>query len=593
MSTLGSLVVELKADIGSFQASMDRAAHITQQRMQSMDRAVGIARNAFAGLLAGFSVTALASWIKGTIDLADEMNDLSQKVGVTVEHLTELRYAGQTAGVGMESLETGIRKLSVNITNGAEALDRLGIASKDSGGNLRNSYDVLVEIADRFSRMQDGAQKTALAIEIFGRSGADLIPLLNQGAAGLAKLAEEARRAGVVMSTDMAKAADQFNDEMVRLKATVSGVGISIANELLPWLNEMLSEFQRGQKITKSFWESVLVFGTINPFKTVQENIRTLNDDIERLEKKREATSSARARGLVDAEIDRARKQLQFLKETAQDEALKGSGGILDAKDARARGRAAAPFVPAPERVKGGRKGGRDGDDGVLNRQHINAMAEAWEKLGDKRAEALTDPLDVPLNADHIRAMTEAWKQSWKEMDRSATEVLEGLDFEAEDASESMIESMREVGAETAREFGGILASGERTFGRLRDVAGRFLAELVSKGLGKLVGGALGGGDPNLAQDIDLFAAEGRAIGGPVSPRRAYLVGEHGPEMFTPSGAGAVTPNAALGGVTILQNITVDARSDLASVRYAMAVAREQAKADILNSMRRGGVFAR
>jgi phage-related minor tail protein len=89
-----------------------------------------------------------------------------------------------------------------------------------------------------------------------------------------------------------------------------------------------------------------------------------------------------------------------------------------------------------------------------------------------------------------------------------------------------------------------------------------------------------------------LFGA--RAMGGPVSSNTPYMVGERGPELFVPNGAGSIVPNNKLGGggVTVVQNINIDSRTDRSSIMAAMNQAKEQAKAEIYRSMKSGGAFA-
>lgn len=101
--------------------------------------------------------------------------------------------------------------------------------------------------------------------------------------------------------------------------------------------------------------------------------------------------------------------------------------------------------------------------------------------------------------------------------------------------------------------------------------------------------------DPSVSFLTDLFKGfGGRALGGPVSSNTPYMVGERGPELFVPNGAGSIVPNNKLGGggVTVVQNISIDSRSDRASIMAAMNQAKEQAKAEIYRSMKSGGAFA-
>ena len=176
----------------------------------------------------------LAADFKGAIDTGDQLNKLSQKTGIAVEKLSELAYAGDLADVNLESLATGIKKLSVNMaeaatntnSKAAEAFKALGVAVKDSNGNLRSSDAVMADLADRFASMKDGAGKTALAVALFGKAGADLIPLLNQGGQGLADMADEAKKLGLVMTGETAKNAEEFNDNVKKLSLSTSALAV-------------------------------------------------------------------------------------------------------------------------------------------------------------------------------------------------------------------------------------------------------------------------------------------------------------------------------------------------------------------------------
>jgi hypothetical protein len=121
----------------------------------------------------------------------------------------------------------------------------LGIAVTDSAGKLRPMDEVMMEVADRFASMENGAEKTALAIKLFGRSGSELIPFLNLGRAGLAELRKEAERLGIVMSDSDAAASDKFKDALVSLKASVQGVGMTIGKILIPAGQQIIDMFTR------------------------------------------------------------------------------------------------------------------------------------------------------------------------------------------------------------------------------------------------------------------------------------------------------------------------------------------------------------
>ena len=187
-----------------------------------------------AGAAAGF-----IALTKAAIDNADKLSKASQKMGMTVEALSRLQYAAKLSGVELSGLQTGMNALARNMAAGSEAFKQLGVAITNSDGTLRSSVSVIGDIADRFAGMEDGATKTALALEIFGRSGADLIPLLNGGSAGLAAMAQEADNVGATISGTTGKAAEKFNDTLAKIEATMGGVVNKVMVAALPALQSL------------------------------------------------------------------------------------------------------------------------------------------------------------------------------------------------------------------------------------------------------------------------------------------------------------------------------------------------------------------
>ena len=209
---------------------------MTQDRAQLLITAVDQTRSAFdsirgnlaklgnesnrvKGLLAGLgvslSVAGFAAMIKNAIDAADQLNKLSQKIGISVEALSTLRFAAQLSDVSLETLQKGIKGLSQNIAeantgigDGAQVFDALGISVKNADGSMKSTEAVLLQMADVFANLEDGAVKTALAVKLFGKSGMDMIPFLNQGAAGINQLTAEAERLGLKLTTETARSAE-------------------------------------------------------------------------------------------------------------------------------------------------------------------------------------------------------------------------------------------------------------------------------------------------------------------------------------------------------------------------------------------------
>jgi TP901 family phage tail tape measure protein len=201
----------------------------------------------------------LALAIKGQLNAADEMGKAAQKFGVPVEALSRLKYAADLSDVAFETLGAGLKKLSTNMVaaaNGGKSqtamFAALGVEVVDAEGKLRGTEAVLQDVAAQFASMPDGAEKTALAVKLFGKAGAEMIPLLNAGKTGLQAMAEEATKLGIVISADTAKSAENFNDNLTRLKGAMSGLVVQITAALAPTL-EKLSGW--AVEVTKNFGE--------------------------------------------------------------------------------------------------------------------------------------------------------------------------------------------------------------------------------------------------------------------------------------------------------------------------------------------------
>lgn len=188
--------------------------------LQSVVQQFSALRAAIASSAVVFASLRIVDFIGDAIEAADAAGKMAEKVGVSVEQLTALQYASNLANVSNEALQQGFKKFS-------QELVKAGNANADV-------LEEMLKVSDEFARMENGAYKTSRAIELFGKSGQDLIPLLNQGSAAIREQMEEAKRFGVVITQDLAASADKFRDNLDRLKAISHGVALQLANELLP-----------------------------------------------------------------------------------------------------------------------------------------------------------------------------------------------------------------------------------------------------------------------------------------------------------------------------------------------------------------------
>ncbi len=229
-------IKSVNASLSSMEASAVKAARGASQGIDGMT--ASMARAVAAGQLIYSAITAAARALRdmtlGAIHTQDQLGKTAQRIGMSVAALSEWRHAAELSDVSMEQLSTSLSRFARNIAAGSAALDVMGVSVRRADGTTRDMEAILSDIAERLAGMPDGVQKTALAIELFGRGGAQLIPLLNQGAGGLAAMAREARELGRVIDAETAKRAEEFNDNITRLKGAVEGLAFQLARALVP-----------------------------------------------------------------------------------------------------------------------------------------------------------------------------------------------------------------------------------------------------------------------------------------------------------------------------------------------------------------------
>jgi hypothetical protein len=266
---------------GAFDSAKRNMGGLADQAKGMGSSIAGLGFNfaALGGAIAGaFSVAA----VKGAIDTLDQLDDLAEKSGIAAESLSALRYAGEVVGTPLESLATGVRKLSLNMAAAAgggkeqaAAFQAIGVSIKNLDGSLRGSDAMLGDIADKFASFRDGPEKAALAVELFGKAGADMIPLLNKGAAGIEELKNEAASLGVVFSGDLAASAAEFNDNLKKAQLGAEGFAATVAGELLPTLNELAKIMLESKDGSNGFAESIGA-----GLKTALETVVILGNDV-------------------------------------------------------------------------------------------------------------------------------------------------------------------------------------------------------------------------------------------------------------------------------------------------------------------------
>lgn len=244
----GKLVAATK-HVGGFKAQLRQ----TVTQVERANRSINDFAGAVKGYLAYLGTRNLFKFfVSDFAQLGDIAAKQSQQWGVTTDQYQELNYALQAGGANTETFHSAIQGLSRILADAGrgnvEAVKKiklLGLEYKDSTGKLRPTYDVMLDLADIFRKIPEGADKVAKAQYLMGESGAKLLPFLNGGAQGIRNLGAEARRLGIVLDAKTLAATERYQDEMLRLKSATQGLRNAIAVNLIPKINDLVSRFTR------------------------------------------------------------------------------------------------------------------------------------------------------------------------------------------------------------------------------------------------------------------------------------------------------------------------------------------------------------
>lgn len=250
------------ADLARLQADMDKANAVVGSAMDSIKRNVGIAVQALGTFGAVTTLAGFGALIEKTIQATAELYTLSQRTGVAVEALSALRGVAKLSGTNMDDVATAMQKLSKNMVDAqggtgkaADTFKALGVSVVDGNGKLKTADQVMLDVAKSMQKFEAGAGLTTAAINIFGKAGANLAPLLFE-------LAEKGALNGKV-TTEQAKAAHDFERAQIQLQMAVQGVAKSIAMELVPIIVKMGQLMEPTIKLAAAWFAGFVVLPTV------------------------------------------------------------------------------------------------------------------------------------------------------------------------------------------------------------------------------------------------------------------------------------------------------------------------------------------
>lgn len=215
------------------------------------DRFIGAAKAGILGLATALGLNSISNMIESVVELGGQLNDTAQKTGVAVEALQFYGFVAKLNSSSAEGITHAMTKLNRQLGESAktgkgpavDALKKLGINFGSTEFKANSLDEKMQLISDRLAKLPDGPEKVALAMDLFGRSGAELIPTLNDLGKNGDELREQFKELGGGLSGEQTSALDDFGDNLDKAKFSLGAVKNQIVAGMLPALKELLDGF--------------------------------------------------------------------------------------------------------------------------------------------------------------------------------------------------------------------------------------------------------------------------------------------------------------------------------------------------------------
>ena len=263
MSTLGKAIIQFAADTVGFRGDVGRAVAIFESGIGRMQKAFGGWKSQLA---AGITIGGAALFAKSLLEQADELSKLSEKTGRQVEELSELKLAYELGGGAADGYSRGLREFNKSLVESTNNSSRAAKVFAALGVDVKaGPVAAFRQFADSFSQLPDDLRVSVVS-EILGKAGEGWIPVLAKGAKGLDEVAERARRLGLVVSTDFARQAEEFNDNLKLLEKGAVSLGNALLSSAAPALSSMSERMVKAAQDGRKLAETIDIIRAIAAF---------------------------------------------------------------------------------------------------------------------------------------------------------------------------------------------------------------------------------------------------------------------------------------------------------------------------------------
>lgn len=543
----------LRITIGAIDKTQ-RAFRSVGRGLSKVKSSVMSVQGAVAALGAGLALREFSQQI-------DELAKQSGMLGLTVNQLQQLQFAASQTGVTTEELNKGLERFSRSISEastgigvGKRSFEALGVTLAKSDGSLKSTDELLAEVADRFAQIKDPADRVRIAVDLFGRSGAGMVNTLKDGSAGLKALGDDFNAVTIQLTGPQAAAVEEANDLFDKLGRVFASIGQQITAHLMPALAGVAEMF---------------TIGLLKALAASTKGLRGFLNELVRLTN--EFTGAEIGDFEFGKNLENEINRLAFNLENA-------GRGVEMLEDGTIRMKVAADAA--------------------------NVSIDGFNRTAESTTANLTDLVQAAIDAKRaLRAKTDilltippAAKPAVLSLSQM-TDILLSMDPVLEDVEKNvdkMAMSMKDAKLRgiNALEDGlvSLMTGAKSTSEAFKDMARSILADLARISIQQSI-------TLPLARAMGFNVAGERAMGGPVTAGRPYLVGERGPELFVPGRTGGIVSNNQMGGGGVTVNQTVQITTGVqqtvrAEVMNMLPDIANATKGAVLDARRRGGSFA-
>lgn len=482
---------------------------------------------------------------------ADALGKTSNRLGLTTADLQSLSFAAEQSGIATSTFEMALQRFTRRAAEAAggtgeakDALEQLGIVLTNSDGSMRDSATLLRLVAGAFADIPDQAERVRIAFKLFDSEGVKLVNLLQEGSENLEMLEEKFRNAGATISDDFIKNAEKANDQLNLMSKAFSG-SLAVA------LSGVLAQFTATEESMSGLRSIARDIGSFLNFlamgyKILAEEIRFIIDQM--------TTGFGKGFEIIKAQANKFFADISFgLKDStkAQEDLLKAQtdynlsiGEGIKKHNARIA-TIKKEFKAGKEALAGLSKQEKQKQKITKQTTDIQNIAREDKLKKDQEAVEKSQLIAMADNEFHLQliekkrqedaAAKEAEFQTTLQVSKSTINTIVGMSAVIANESRQLFELHKaaSIAAVTINAF---------------EASSKAMAQLGV--FGPIAAGVIYAlAIANVAK-IASTQYPGRAKGGDVAGGKSYIVGEKGPEIYTPGRTGTITPNNQMGGTT-------------------------------------------